>query len=118
MLGAISLGAFAYSLYGLHQEVEQARTVAFTVMVLAQLVHAFNCRSERWSLFQVGLWTNRPLLLAFLLSLGIQVAVLTIPAAAPIFKVAPLPIEDWALMGAMGILPFLLMELIKALRRR
>jgi len=54
MLGAISLGAFAYSLYGLHQEVEQARTVAFTVMVVAQLVHAFNCRSERLSLFQVG----------------------------------------------------------------
>jgi Ca2+-transporting ATPase len=118
MLGAISLGAFAYSLYGLHQEVEQARTVAFTVMVIAQLVHAFNCRSERWSLFQVGLWTNRPLLLAFLLSLGIQVAVLTIPAAAPIFKVVSLPIEDWALMGVMGLLPFLLMELIKALRRR
>ena len=118
MLGAISLGAFAYCLYGLHQEVEQARTVAFTVMVIAQLVHAFNCRSERLSLFQVGMWTNRPLLLAFSLSLGIQVAVLTVPAAAPIFKVAPLPIEDWALMGAMGLLPFLIMELIKVLRRR
>ncbi len=117
MLGAISLGAFAYSLYGLHQEVEQARTVAFTVMVIAQLVHAFNCRSERWSLFQVGLWTNRPLLLAFSLSLGIQIVVLTVPAVATIFKVVPLPIEDWTLMGAMGIVPFLLMELIKALRR-
>jgi Ca2+-transporting ATPase len=118
MLCAIALGAFAYSLYGLHQEVEQARTVAFTVMVVAQLVHAFNCRSERLSLFQVGLWTNRPLLLAFSLSLGIQVAVLTIPAAAPVFKIAPLPIEDWVMMGALGFLPFLLMELMKALRRR
>ena len=118
MLCAIALGAFAYSLYGLHQEVEQARTVAFTVMVVAQLVHAFNCRSERLSLFQVGLWTNRPLLLAFSLSLGIQVAVLTIPAAAPVFKIAPLPIEDWVIMGALGFLPFFIMELIKALRRR
>ncbi|TKB73260.1 MAG: cation-translocating P-type ATPase [Nitrospira sp.] len=118
MLGAISLGAFAYSLYGLHQEVEQARSVAFTVMVIAQLVHAFNCRSERWSLFQVGLWTNRPLLLAVSLSLGIQVIVLTVPAVATIFKVVPLPIEDWELMGAMGILPFVIMESIKWLRRR
>jgi P-type Ca2+ transporter type 2C len=118
MLSAIALGAFAYSLYGLHQEVEQARTVAFTVMVIAQLVHSFNCRSERWSLFQVGLWTNRPLLLAVSLSLGIQVVVLTVPAVATIFKVVPLPIEDWALMGGMGVLPFLLMELVKALRRR
>ena len=117
MLCAIALGAFAYSLYGLHQEVEQARTVAFTVMVVAQLVHAFNCRSERLSLFQVGIWTNRPLLLAFSLSLGIQVAVLTIPAAARVFKIAPLPFEDWVMMGALGFLPFLIMELTKAFRR-
>ena len=117
MLSAISLGAFAYSLYGLHQEVEQARAVAFTVMVFAQLVHAFNCRSERWSLFQVGLWTNRPLLLAFTLSLGTQVVVLTVPAVSTIFKVVPLPIEDWALMGAIGLLPCVIMELVKIFRR-
>jgi P-type Ca2+ transporter type 2C len=81
-------------------------------------MHAFNCRSERLSLFHVGLWTNRPLLLAFALSLGIQAVVLTVPAAAPIFKVVPLPIEDWVLIGGVGILPFFTMELIKALRRR
>jgi Ca2+-transporting ATPase len=111
MLGVIALGAFSYSLYGLHQELDQARTVTFTVLVVAQLVHVFNCRSERLSLFQLGVWTNRPLVWAFLLSLVVQVA-------APIFKIAPLPIEDWVLMGAMGMLPFLLMELVKALRRR
>ena len=118
MLAAIALGAFAYSLYGLHQEVDQARTVAFTVMVITQLVHAFNCRSERRSLFDLGPWTNRPLLLAFSLSLGIQIALLTIPAAAPVFKIAPLPIVDWVVMGAVGVLPFLLMELMKVLGRQ
>jgi len=117
MLSAIALGAFIYSLYGLHQEVEQARTVAFTVLVIVQLVHAFNCRSDRWSLFQVGVVTNRPLLLAVLLSFAIQAAVLTLPAAAPIFKVAPLPIEDWVLMGATGLLPFVIMETVKGWRR-
>jgi len=117
MLSAIALGAFSYSLYGLHQDVDQARTVAFTVLVINQLVHAFNCRSDRWSLVQVGLGTNRPLLLAFMLSLGIQVAVLTVPAVAPIFKVVPLPVEDWVLMGATGILPFAIMEAVKWWRR-
>jgi Ca2+-transporting ATPase len=118
MLGVIALGAFSYSLYGWHQNVEQARTVAFTVMVVSQLVHAFNCRSERLSLFQLGVATNRALLWAFLLSCAVQVAVLMVPAAAPVFKVASLPIEDWALMGAMGVLPFAMMEAIKAWRRR
>ncbi|MBH0187411.1 MAG: cation-translocating P-type ATPase [Nitrospira sp.] len=117
MLSAIALGAFAYSLYGLHQEVEQARTVAFTVLVIVQLIHAFNCRSDRWSLFQLGVGTNRPLLLAVLLSLAIQAAVLTIPVVAPIFKVAPLPIEDWVLMGVFGLLPFVIMEAVKGWRR-
>jgi Ca2+-transporting ATPase len=117
MLSTIALGAFTYSLYGLHQDVEQARTVAFTVLVINQLVHAFNCRSDRWSLFQVGVGTNRPLLLAFALSFGIQVAVLTVEPVASIFKVAALPIEDWVLMGATGILPFAVMEAVKLWRR-
>jgi P-type Ca2+ transporter type 2C len=117
MLGLIALGAFSYSLYGLHQELDQARTVAFTVMVVAQLVHVFNCRSERLSLFQLGVGTNRALVWAVVLSLVVQVAVLTVPAVATIFKVAPLPIEDWVLMGAMGLLPFFIMEAIKVLRR-
>jgi len=69
------------------------------------------------SLFQVGVGTNRPLLLAFTLSLGIQAMILALPAAAPIFKTAPLPVEDWVLMGATGILPFVIMEAVKGWRR-
>ena len=117
MLSIIALCAFVYSLYGWHQTVEQARTVVFTVMVVAQLVHAFNCRSERLSLFQVGLATNRALLWAFLLSLLMQLAVLTIPAASPIFKVAPLPIENWGLMAAMVLLPLIIVEAAKWSKR-
>lgn len=118
ILGVLALGAFSYSLYGLHQDLDQARTVAFTVMVVAQLVHAFNCRSERLSLFQLGFWTNRSLVWAVLLSLAIQIAVLTVPAASPVFKVVPLPIEDWMLMGAAGAVPLVLMELRKNVLRR
>src|SRR5581483_1415426 len=95
MLTAVTLGAFVYSLHGLKQDVEHARTVAFGVMVLSQLVHAFNCRSERLSLFQAGVGANRALRWAFTLSLGAQAAVLTLPAAEPLFKTAPLRPEEW-----------------------
>lgn len=117
MLSVIALGAFMFSLYGWHQTVEQARTVAFTVMVVAQLVHAFNCRSERLSLFQVGLGTNRSLLWAVSLSLVMQLAVLTVPAASLIFKVAPLPLEDWELMAVMVLLPLIIVEAAKWIKR-
>jgi Ca2+-transporting ATPase len=118
MLAVIALSAFSASLFVWDQDIDQARTVTFTVMVVAQLVHAFNSRSDRLSLFQLGITGNRSLVWAFLLSLGVQMAVLTIPVAAPIFKVVPLPLEDWELMAAMGLLPVIVMELVKWLRRR
>ncbi|BFU94812.1 MAG: calcium-transporting P-type ATPase, PMR1-type [Nitrospira sp.] len=117
LLAIVALGAFTYSLFVWRQPIEQARTVAFAVMVGAQLVHTFNCRSYRWSLFQIGVATNRPLIWAFLVSLGVQVAILTVPAAQPIFKVAPLPFEDWKLMVAMAFLPLAAVEAIKLARR-
>jgi Ca2+-transporting ATPase len=107
-----------YSLYGWQQSVEEARTVAFTVLVVVQLVHAFNCRSERLSIFQVGLLTNRALLWAVLLSLAMQLAVLSLPAARPIFKVAPLPIEDWERIAAVVLLPLIFVEAAKWIKRR
>jgi Ca2+-transporting ATPase len=118
LLAIIALGAFAYCLYVWRQPVDQARTVTFTVMVGAQLVHAFNCRSDRWSVFHVGLFTNRPLIWALLVSLAVQVAIVTIPAAQPVFKVSPLPTEDWELMAAMVLLPLLVVEGLKAIKRR
>ncbi len=118
MLALVALSAFSASLFLWHQSVEQARTVAFTVMVVAQLVHAFNSRSDHLSLFQLGITTNRSLIWAFLLSLAVQLAVLTIPVAASIFKVAPLPVEDWELMAFMGLFPLFAMEGVKWLRRR
>ena len=116
MMAVIALGAFAYCLYSLGQDLEQARTVAFTVMVLVQLVHAFNCRSADHSIFRLGVTTNPQLLWAFGLSLGAQVGILVVPAAASLFKVGPLPPADWGLIALLGLLPFVIMELWKFFR--
>ena len=118
MLAAIALSAFSCSLFVWQQPIDQARTVTFSVMVAAQLVHAFNCRSDRWSLFQVGVTTNRSLIWAVLVSLALQIAVLATPVMQPIFKVAPLPLEDWELLAAMTFLPLAIVETIKWFRRR
>jgi len=59
MLALIALGAFSATLFLWGQSIQQARTVTFTVMVLAQLVHAFNSRSDRLSLIQLGMTNNR-----------------------------------------------------------
>jgi Ca2+-transporting ATPase len=118
MLAAIALSVFSYSLFVWQQPIDQARTVTFSLMVAAQLVHAFNCRSDRWSLFQVGVTTNRSLIWAVLVSLALQIAILATPVIQPIFKVAPLPLEDWELLAAMTFLPLAIVETIKWFRRR
>ena len=118
MLAVIALSVFSYSLFVWQQPIDQARTVTFTVMVAAQLVHAFNCRSDRWSLFQVGVTTNHALIWAVVSSLALQVGILTIPIMEPIFKVASLPIEDWELMVAMALLPLAIVEAMKWQKRR
>ncbi|UVT16146.1 MAG: cation-translocating P-type ATPase [Nitrospira sp.] len=118
MLAVIAVSVFAYSLFVWEQPIDQARTVTFTVMVVTQLVHAFNCRSDRWSLFRLGLATNHSLVLAFFVSLGAQLAILTIPAAAPIFKIAPVPLESWELMVSMGLLTLVAMEAVKWWKQR
>jgi Ca2+-transporting ATPase len=47
-----------------------------------------------------------------------QLAVLSLPAARPIFKVAPLPLEDWEMMAAVVLLPLIFVEAAKLIRRR
>ena len=116
-IALITLGVFAYSLYGTGQDLERARTLTFTAMVFAQLFHAFNCRSDRRSLFAIGPTTNRPLLLAVAGSAALQAAILLHPAARDIFKAAPFDPEHWALVAGLGLLPLLAMEGWKAVRR-
>jgi magnesium-transporting ATPase (P-type) len=71
-----------------------ARTVAFTVLVLAQLFNCFNARSSTDSAF-IGLFGNTRLLAAVGVSFGLQVLVVYLPALNAAFNTAPLSLVDW-----------------------
>ena len=64
LLALTSLGGFLYCLSESPQDLNSARTLAFTVLVITQLMHAFTCRSETLSLMQLGVLSNKSLLLA------------------------------------------------------
>lgn len=115
-MALITIAAFAFCLYGMDQDLDLARTVTFTVLVFVQLFHAFNCRSDRYSLLTIGLGTNRPLLGAFGLAAALQAVILLTPSAHPIFKVTAFNPEHWLLVLGVGVLPLLAMELWKAAR--
>ncbi len=114
VMAVATLAVFGVSLSILKDEVPFARTMTFTTLVLVQLLHAFSCRHERYSLFQIGVMTNRALVGAVLLSALLQAGILLSPWGQEIFKVVPLRADEWWLMVGLGVLPFLVMELWKA----
>jgi Ca2+-transporting ATPase len=99
------------------QDLERARTVTFMVLVGAQLAHALNCRSERHSIFTVGLWTNKPLLWALGVSTVLQVGLVLNPWTREVFKLASFNPEHWLLAFGVGSLMLVAMELWKAARK-
>ena len=74
--------------------IAEARTMAFTTLVLAQLFNCFNARSDRTSAFR-DLFTNRVLWGAITLSIVLQVAVVQLPFLNEAFDTTPLAIDDW-----------------------
>ncbi|MBI2470113.1 MAG: calcium-translocating P-type ATPase, SERCA-type [Planctomycetes bacterium] len=96
----------------------QARTVAFCVMVISQLFHSFNCRNARLSLFKVGVFTNKKLLFATVLSLAMQIAIVYTPYLENVFKVTPLDLKDWITVFGFSSFTFIIMEIIKSFKKK
>ena len=94
------------------------QTMVFTVLTLSQMGHALAIRSERRSLFEMGLRSNMPLLGAVLLTFALQMAVIYVPALNPIFKTAPLSAGELAFCLVLSSVVFLAVEAEKWLLRR
>ena len=81
--------------------VNEARTMAFTTLVLAQLFNCFNARSDRTSAFH-RMFTNRWLWGAIALSALLQVAVVQLPFLNRAFHTTPLDLEEWLICLALA----------------
>ncbi len=87
-----------------------AQTVAFATLVMAQLIHVFDCRSSR-SIFHRNPLQNKYLVLAVISSLVLMLGVLYIEALQPIFKTVPLGTMDWLIVLIFAGIPTFLMGL-------
>jgi len=113
-----TLLAFWFVLRLEHESLGRARTAAFIVLSCTQLFHAFNCRSQRESIFKIGVFTNMKLVLAVLASLALQMAVVSLPFARIVFKTQMLKPFDWFLVIFLSSLPLWAMELYKLIKHR
>jgi len=118
VMTAAVLGAFLYGLARYPGNLAGAQTVAFTTLIVSELLRAFTVRSERLSVFRIGLFSNRWMLLAAVSSFLLLLAVIYIPFFDPIFNTIPLDGRDWLVMLPCGLVSSVAAELLKWILRR
>lgn len=129
MIGILTLTAFMIGLAtpeeklpiieGLTVEeikVEIGQTMAFTVLALSELVHVFNIRNNKKSIFQTKLFNNRKLLLAIGISTALMLVILFIPALRHIFSIPILPTANIIEIILLVFAPLVIVEIFKLLK--
>jgi Ca2+-transporting ATPase len=96
--------------YWQNEGVETAQTMALATLVVYELFYAFNCRSLRFTLPQLGVFSNKWLLPAVLSSGLLLLAVIYIPSWGMAFHTVPLSFGDWDVIFIVAGLSFLLVE--------
>lgn len=93
-----------------------AQTMAFAVLAMSELVHAYNVRSNKESIFKLKFKTNMVLVLATLVSLLLMIVVLGIPALQGMFEVAELSLTNWIWVILLSLAPLTIVEIMKLLK--
>jgi Ca2+-transporting ATPase len=93
------------------------RTMAFFTLSLSQLIHSFNTRYERKSVIANGMFKNKYLNYAFLVSFLIQIIVLITPTTRSIFKITLIAPIDIAVVVLCSIAPLIAVEIVKMFKR-
>jgi len=95
----------------------KASTLCLTVLVIIEMLNAFNALSEDGSLIQMPAWANPYLIIAAMGSVFLHVVILYVPVLARIFAVCPLDWHDWKLVMAFSFPVILIDEVLKCCAR-
>ena len=94
------------------------RTVLFTTLTLSQMAHVLAIRSERQSLFQIGILSNKYLVAALSLTAVLQLGLIYLPFLQSVFSTSFLPAWDLGIAIAASSIIFWIVELEKWVQRR
>ena len=99
LIGLCTLGSFSVILHG-GGTITEGRTAALITLVMSQLIHVFECRSESRGLFQINPFGNMKLLWAVVISFAVLAAAVTVPFLQGIFGTVAL--ERTQMLAALG----------------
>jgi Ca2+-transporting ATPase len=107
LIGVCTVLAFiAGKYYGM--SIEACRTLALGTLVLSQLIHVFECRSEKQSLFEINPFTNLYLIGAVGISILMLMSIVYVPFLQNVFRTIPLNFGQWLIiLFFSGIISFI-----------
>ncbi len=127
LIGVFTLTAFYYGLwehgYTLgkgsvpEEALPYARTMAFVVLAASQLFYSLSMRNSEKSIFKVGLFSNKILIMAIIIGILLQLVVISVPFLANAFGVHNLTLQDWAIVISFSLIPLIVNECIKLFKR-
>ncbi len=120
MIGLLTLTAFILGLstqgVTVPEKIAIGETMAFTVLALSELVHVFNIRNNKESVFKTNPFNNGKLILAILVAAGLMFAVLLTPQLRDIFSIVALPTDKLLETILLVVAPLFIVEIFKLLK--
>ena len=126
MIGLLTLAAFAIGLAttkepinGLtldESKIEVGQTMAFVTLALSELVHVFNVRDNKNSIFKTGIFNNMKLMGAIIVSALLVFVILAIPQLRTIFSIPVLPTQNIVELICLILAPVVIVEIFKLLK--
>jgi Ca2+-transporting ATPase len=117
LVAAVGLTAFLLAGEVMQLELDQARTMAFVTLTLAQLLAVFNARTDTGSGFR-GAAGNPYLWAALAITVALEALALGVPAMRELLGLATIGAGQWAVALALAVIPLLLVQGVRVLRDR
>ena len=99
------------------RNLEEARNLAFSVLVFGELLRAFSARDADRPFWEVGLFSNLKLFSIVAISMLVQLGIHHVPATQALFNIGQLSLFDCALSVVVGAVPLFVLEARKVIRR-
>ena len=126
MIGGLTLAAFMIGLATTKEpigtltldqsKIEVGQTMAFVTLALSELVHVFNVRDNKKSIFRTGIFNNMKLIGAIIISAALMFVILLIPGLREIFSIPVLPTENIIELICLVLAPIVIVEIFKLLK--
>ena len=123
MIGLLTLAAFMIGLASTTEpidgltldesKIEVGQTMAFVTLALSELVHVFNVRNNKESIFKTGIANNKKLILAVVGSAALMFIILAIPFLREVFSIPHLPTQNVLELVGLIIAPLIIVEIFK-----